>query len=145
MSWKSLNNKNLFLYIIGKYIKKITSLLKFWDGAPVACRKGHQGIQSIPKIFSSSAPRSLTSIVNQYYSAACIQYTQIFLPLIKVPSHYAKIVREFLNANFPDSWLGRRGPLKMAPRSPDLKPCNIFLWGHLPWFLYIFLYIYYGL
>ena len=38
----------------------------------VACRKGHQGIQSIPKILSSSSPCSLLSHVSIIKSVACI-------------------------------------------------------------------------
>lgn len=47
------------------------------------------------------------------------------------PAHYALIVRQFLDANFPDRWLGRCGPLLWAPRSPDLTPLDFFVWGHL--------------
>ena len=38
------------------------------------------------------------------------------------PAHYSRDVRSFLNEKFPDGWIGRRGPVKWAPRSPDLTP-----------------------
>ena len=40
------------------------------------------------------------------------------------PPHYARIVRDRLNAVFPDRWMGRRGPLEWPPRSPDLSPMD---------------------
>ena len=47
------------------------------------------------------------------------------------PVHYAVEVREWLNLTFPGKWIGRRGPIEWAPRSPDLTPCDFFLWGYL--------------
>ena len=40
-------------------------------------------------------------------------------------------VRGFLNAKFPDRWIGRDGPIHWAARSPDLTPLDFFLWGHV--------------
>ncbi|CAF1096118.1 unnamed protein product [Didymodactylos carnosus] len=45
--------------------------------------------------------------------------------------HYAVIVREWLDRKFPDRWLGRRGPFDWPARSPDLSPCDFFLWNYL--------------
>ena len=47
------------------------------------------------------------------------------------PAHYARKVRDYLDQFFPDRWIGRRGPLEWAARSPDLTPCDFFLWGFL--------------
>jgi hypothetical protein len=47
------------------------------------------------------------------------------------PPHYAKKVRQFLDLNFPNRWLGRCGPLTWAARSPDLSPLDYFVWGFL--------------
>ena len=47
------------------------------------------------------------------------------------PAHYARKVRDYLNHVFPDRWIGHRGPLEWAARSPDLVPCDFFLWGFL--------------
>lgn len=46
------------------------------------------------------------------------------------PPHYATIVRDRLDDTF-DEWIGRRGTWDWAPRSPDLTPCDFYLWGHL--------------
>lgn len=47
------------------------------------------------------------------------------------PAHFARIVREFLNLNYPNRWIGRGGPVAWPPRSPDLTPPDFFLWGYL--------------
>ena len=47
------------------------------------------------------------------------------------PAHYALIVRDWLNEKFPDQLIGRRGPIEWPARSPDLSPCDFFLWGYL--------------
>lgn len=52
------------------------------------------------------------------------------------PPHWHKDVRRFLNTNLPQRWIGRTGPQDMAlhswpPRSPDITPCDFFLWGYV--------------
>ena len=47
------------------------------------------------------------------------------------PPHFALAVRNFLNAEFPGRWIGRRGSIEWPARSPDLNPLDFFLWGHL--------------
>ena len=46
-------------------------------------------------------------------------------------AHYASTVREWLDEKFPNRWIGRRGPFNWPARSPDLTPCDFFLWGYL--------------
>jgi hypothetical protein len=46
------------------------------------------------------------------------------------PCHYPLIVREWLNNNFPERWIGRNGPVAWPPRSPDLNSCDIFVGVH---------------
>lgn len=46
-------------------------------------------------------------------------------------AHYSVTVREWLDKKFPDRWIGRRGPFDWPARSPDLSPCDFFLWGYL--------------
>ena len=45
------------------------------------------------------------------------------------PPHYANTVRNFLDAELPGRWLGRRGPYEWPARSCDITPCDFFLWG----------------
>ena len=36
-----------------------------------------------------------------------------------------------LRQPFPDRLISLRGDLQWPPRSPDLTPCDLFLWGYL--------------
>ena len=47
----------------------------------------------------------------------------------EAPAHFARDVREFLDQNFPNRWIGRGGSIQWAPRSPDLTPLDFFLWS----------------
>lgn len=47
------------------------------------------------------------------------------------PPHYGVRVRQYLNEEFTGRWIGRRGTIEWAPRSPDLTPLDYFLWGYL--------------
>ena len=47
------------------------------------------------------------------------------------PAHYALQVRHWLDNCMPERWIGRRGPYDWPARSPDLTPCDFFLWGYL--------------
>jgi hypothetical protein len=45
--------------------------------------------------------------------------------------HYLEEVREYLNTRFPGRWIGRAAPIAWPPRSPDLTPLDVFLWGFI--------------
>lgn len=45
------------------------------------------------------------------------------------PPHFACTVRAYLDQKFPRRWIGRCGPLSWPPHSPDLTPCDFWLWG----------------
>lgn len=48
------------------------------------------------------------------------------------PPHFGLIVRQWLNDRFPERWMGRSSPnMPWPPRSPDLTPCDFFLWGFI--------------
>ena len=48
------------------------------------------------------------------------------------PANYYQPVINYLHVNFPNCWIGCRGNLsEWPPRSPDLTPCDVFLWGHV--------------
>ena len=49
----------------------------------------------------------------------------------RASTHYATRVRAYLNRKKPNSWIGRGGPVHWPARSPDLAPCDFFLWGYL--------------
>jgi len=45
--------------------------------------------------------------------------------------HWGSHVRRFLDAIFPNRWIGRDGPIPWPPRSPDITPLDFFLWGYV--------------
>jgi hypothetical protein len=48
------------------------------------------------------------------------------------PAHSAsRGVKNWLDANLENRWIGRNGPVLWPARSPDLNPCDFFLWDHL--------------
>lgn len=60
------------------------------------------------------------------------QRQNLYFQLDGAPAHNSLIVRNFLNVNFPMKWIGRNSPLEpWPPRSPDITPCDFFLWGYL--------------
>lgn len=48
------------------------------------------------------------------------------------PAHFSLIARNWLNQanHYRDRWIGRGGPINWPARSPDLNPCDFYLWGH---------------
>jgi len=49
------------------------------------------------------------------------------------PPHWHNQVRQFLNETLPQRWIERTGPKGLTlhswlPRSPDMTPCDFFLW-----------------
>ena len=57
------------------------------------------------------------------------------------PPHWALHVRNWLNNNLADRWIGRGGPndrnITWPPRSPDLTPLDFYLWGHIKSLVYV--------
>lgn len=52
------------------------------------------------------------------------------------PAHYHNEVRQYLNTELPRRWIGRASEedqhiMLWPPRSPDLTPCDFFLWGYV--------------
>ncbi|ERL84253.1 hypothetical protein D910_01634 [Dendroctonus ponderosae] len=60
----------------------------------------------------------------------------MWLQLDGAPPHYHFEVRQFLNANFQNRWIGRNGFQNSPPRSPDLTPLDFFLWGYIKGIVY---------
>lgn len=53
------------------------------------------------------------------------------------PPHYAIHVRNYLNEKYGENWIGRGGPVPWPARSPDLTPCDFFLWGEVKRRVYV--------
>jgi len=47
------------------------------------------------------------------------------------PPHFHRAVREYLDQEYPQRWIGRGGFVAWPPRSCDLTPLDFFLWGYL--------------
>ena len=45
--------------------------------------------------------------------------------------HTTILLRQFLNTQFPNRTIGRNLNTDWPPRSPDMTPCDFFLWGWL--------------
>ena len=52
------------------------------------------------------------------------------------PPHWKTEVRDYLDSTLPHRWIGRASDSNLVfarwpPRSPDLTPCDFFLWGYV--------------
>jgi hypothetical protein len=47
------------------------------------------------------------------------------------PPYWGRIVRDYLDATFPNRWLRRDGPLAWLPRSADITRLDFILWGYV--------------
>ncbi|GBM83357.1 hypothetical protein AVEN_103482-1 [Araneus ventricosus] len=47
------------------------------------------------------------------------------------PAHHTTVVKQWLNNEFPEKWIGLHGPVEFPPRSPDLTPMDFYSWGRL--------------
>lgn len=47
------------------------------------------------------------------------------------PPHRRSMITNWLNAEFPNRWIGKQGPVEWPPRSPDLAPLDFYLWSRL--------------
>lgn len=45
--------------------------------------------------------------------------------------HFRVTVRNFLDDNFTNMWIGRGGPHAWPARSPDFNPVDYAIWGYL--------------
>ena len=78
-------------------------------------------------------------MLNQYVVPALAQYEQGHNGLIPhvwwvqdgAPAHHSVAVRQRLQQLFPNCVVGIGHAVEWPPRSPDLTPCDFFLWGYL--------------
>ena len=79
------------------------------------------------------------TVMSDVYLQMVQQYTTDELPLQiwlagyfqqdGAPPHFALTVCAYLDHTFPGRWTGHSGPVPWPPHSPDLKPCDFWLWG----------------
>lgn len=61
---------------------------------------------------------------------------QLFFQLDGCPAHYFRLVRNWLDTNYNERWIGRGGPVAWPPRSPDITPLDFFVWGYIKEIVY---------
>ena len=71
----------------------------------------------------------IPTVTSDVYLQMVQQYAIDELPLQIGLAGYALTVRAYLDHTFPGRWIGRSGPLPWPPHSPDLTPCDFWLWG----------------
>jgi hypothetical protein len=52
------------------------------------------------------------------------------------PAHFAVQLRQHLNQMYPEKWIGRAGPIRWPPRSPDINPLDFCIWGYVKSLVY---------
>jgi hypothetical protein len=52
------------------------------------------------------------------------------------PVNYTRQAQQVLDRRYPDSWIGRGGPINWPVSSPELTPLDYFLWGHMKNYVY---------
>lgn len=68
---------------------------------------------------------------------ALVHHRDFYFQQDGAPPHYAAAVRDYLNTEYGNRWIGRGGPVPWPPRSPDLTPCDFFLWGEIKRRVYV--------
>lgn len=80
----------------------------------------------------------LRNVVSEFMDdVPLVNYRDFYYQHDGAPPHYAASVRDYLNAEYENRWIGRGGPVAWPPRSPDLTPCDFFLWGEIKRRVYV--------
>ena len=72
-----------------------------------------------------------TSIIPAIQTAYGIRFERVWLMQDGAPPHRRIIVRDKLREAFVGRVLALGFPTEWPPRSPDLTPCDFFLWGYV--------------
>ena len=85
-----------------------------------------------PYIFSATVKQdNYLDILQNFFWPALTktrEYKKSFFQQDGAPVHRADIVQDWLRAKFGTQWVSKEF---WPPRSPDLNPCDSFLWGYL--------------
>ena len=101
-------------------------------GISVWCAISSRGIIG-PYFFDTTVTGDsyLSMLQSWFWPQVAEQADEIYFQQDGAPPHYSRQVRRWLDDKFPGVWIGRRGPIEWPARSPDLTPCDFFLWGVL--------------
>ena len=69
-------------------------------------------------------------------NATVAKHTDVHIPTRRSPDHFHCEVHQYLNTVLPGRWIGHASgkdqPLMLwSLRSPDIMPCDFFLWGYV--------------
>lgn len=89
----------------------------------------------LPDILNSQAylehlQGTLPGLIDDQHFPEDVRNNLIFMQDGAAP-HWAIRVRNFLNQEWENRWIGRGGPIAWPARSPDLNPCDFFLWSYI--------------
>ena len=74
----------------------------------------------------------LTNRIAQFIRALPPEVTEtMYFQQDGAPAHNSRIVLNYLEDQFRHRLITTHGPIRWPPRSPDLTPCDFFLWGHV--------------
>ena len=93
----------------------------------VTCGLSSNGLLG-PYFFDETVTGSTYRQMSVDYAWPQLQHKTLYSQYDKAAPHFAVIVREWLDETFPDRWIGRLGPFDWPAPSPDLTPCDFFLW-----------------
>lgn len=68
------------------------------------------------------------SIVPEILELVRDQEARVIFQMDGAPAHNAIVVQEFVRANYDNRFIANNGPIRWPVRSPDLAPCDFFLW-----------------
>lgn len=86
---------------------------------------GHLNGQMYLEFLANDLPRLLQNLPLN------IQARNMWLQQDGAPAHFLQQVRDFLNNEYENRWIGRGGPVRWPARSPDLTKLDFFLWGYV--------------
>lgn len=79
----------------------------------------------------------LSSVVTELLDDVPLSYlANMYFQQDGAPAHYFSEVREYLDREYGDQWIGRGGPITWPARSPDLTPLDFYLWGDVKRLVY---------
>lgn len=103
---------------------------EFAPGIMVWCGLTSSGIIG-PYFFDENVVADTYLAMLNGYLWPHIKRRRVYFQQDGAAAHYALRVRSWLDQKLPGRWIGRRGPIEWPARSPDLTPCDFFLWGYL--------------
>lgn len=73
----------------------------------------------------------LHEVLERFIIPQLQEISNIIFQLDSVPPHWSLDLRDCLDKHFSESWIWRDGRIRWPARSPDLTPCNFFMWGFM--------------